>query len=119
MKRYGMDALSYTLLGISLVFCVSPYTVCITGALWAYVLFRALSKNMYDRSRENQRLVNMFKKLPGKEGARAARAENRRDTKRYRYFSCPHCARRMRAPVGKGKIAVRCAGCGQSFHRHT
>lgn len=118
-KHYGMDAYNYTLLAVSLIFCVSPYTICVALFIWGVVLYRALSRKYYDRSRENQRLVELFGKLSGRRGNRAARAEKRKNARLFSYFACPFCGSKMRAPAGMGRLRVTCTACRKAFQRHT
>ena len=33
----------------------------------------------------------------------------------YRYFKCPECKQKMRAPKGRGKIKVTCKHCHTQF----
>lgn len=89
----------FVLFGISLVLLV-----------WCY--FRIFSRNVSKRQAENtrylyrrQRVVRFFQ----------SRKQEWKDRKTYRYFKCPQCGQRMRAPRKKGKIRVTCSKCAHVF----
>ena len=42
-----------------------------------------------------------------------------RERKTYKYFRCPQCKQRRRAPRGRGKIQVTCQKCGNVFQTKT
>ena len=67
--------------------------------LFAYMLFRVLSRNYQKRSEENRAFLK-----------RRAKKRNKKD---FKYLSCPFCKQEMRVPRGKGKIAVKCPKCGE------
>ena len=111
--RYKMDKLGYMLMIISMITAfISPL---ITGEmiLFAYLLFawevyRFFSRNIYKRSRENQKylsLVNGMKK-------RLTLQKNKiRDCRTHKYFGCPTCHNTLRVPKGRGEINVTCPVC--------
>ncbi|MFC4771660.1 competence protein CoiA family protein [Enterococcus hermanniensis] len=70
------------------------------------ILYRFCSKRIYPRSNENQKFIQMIDRikdfLKGKKGT-------------YRYFKCPECKQKMRAPKGRGKIKVTCKNCQTQF----
>ena len=37
--------------------------------------------------------------------------------KKYRYFTCPQCKKRLRVPRGVGNITITCKGCGNKFDK--
>ncbi len=120
--RYGTDQLNFVLLfsslGLSLlngilsaVFAhsVAYSYVYIALSLCVYTLLvlavlRMLSRNIYQRQRENRRLLNFWTRL--------------RD-RRNRYFRCPSCKQTVRVPRHRGKINIRCPRCGEKFIRKT
>lgn len=75
-------------------------------AAFVLVLYRFCSKKIYPRSNENQKFVQWLARmkdfLKGKNGT-------------YRYFKCPECKQKMRAPKGRGKIKVTCKHCHTQF----
>lgn len=120
--RYGTDQLNFVLLfsslGLSLVngllsaiFVESTayyyvYLVLSLGVygLLGFAIFRMFSRNIYQRQRENRRLLNFWTRL--------------RDRKN-RYFRCPNCKQTVRVPRHRGKINIRCPKCGEKFIRKT
>ena len=83
-------------------------------ALILLALFRMLSKNRYKRAQENsdylQRTYGVTK--------RANEWVNRmKNSKKYRYFSCPQCKMRLRVPRGVGNVTITCKGCGHKFDK--
>lgn len=123
--RHGQDTLNYTLFfsaiilnGISSIF--SFYYVVITlstlsSLLYAWSIFRFLSKNLSKRRAENNRflvLVSPFKVLFAKKSRQAKDNE-------HKYFDCPSCKRTLRVPKGRGKIKIDCPHCGRKFSKRT
>lgn len=87
----------------------------ISMALWGYVLFRMLSKNVYKRREENSKWLNLRWRLQGSHaGARARHAD-----KDHKYFTCKNCKTICRVPVGKGKIEITCPKCGAKIQAKT
>jgi predicted RNA-binding Zn-ribbon protein involved in translation (DUF1610 family) len=88
------------------------YYIVIIGIV--YGLFRLFSTNIPKRYRENEKYLeikNSFTKPKKKQtGGEAYRAD-----RRYRFFNCPGCGQKMRAPEGKGRIRVKCPKCGKIF----
>ncbi len=82
-------------------------------ALCLYGNFRALSRNLYKREREN----NWY--LAQKYRVTKGRTFQQRwyERRYYAYFKCPGCGQKMRAPKGKGTIKVRCHNCSTEFQR--
>lgn len=120
--RYGADALSVTLLVLSLAFSV----LCAVFDIWwlsflpvlpvLFVIFRILSKNIPAREAENRRLTGIFEPIKRKREF-AKIKERDRDT--HVYFSCPACKKNLRLPKGAGKIKVTCPFCGNSYTKIT
>lgn len=75
-------------------------------AAFVIVLYRFCSKKIYPRSNENQKFIQWIAQIKdffkGKKGT-------------YRYFKCPECKQKMRAPKGRGKIKVTCKNCHKQF----
>lgn len=87
----------------------------ISMALWGYVLFRMLSKNVCKRREENSKWLNLRWRLQGSHaGARARHAD-----KDHKYFTCKNCKTICRVPVGKGKIEITCPKCGAKIQAKT
>ncbi|MBQ5992477.1 MAG: hypothetical protein IJL62_08090 [Clostridia bacterium] len=77
--------------------------------LW---FFRVFSKNVAKRQAENTRYQYRMQKLRRK---RASVKQQWKDRKTYKYFRCPQCRQKMRAPRHKGRIRVTCSKCSHVF----
>ena len=81
-------------------------------ALLIWCNFRMFSRNVAKRQKENTQYLYRRQKV-------RRFIENKKqewkDRKTYRYFKCPKCGQRMRAPRHKGKIRVTCNQCGNIF----
>lgn len=118
--RYGADQLGMTMLwtalALSIVGSLSRLSLLtlLADALLILVFFRMLSKDRLKRQHENQ--VYLQKTY----GMRRAVSEwmNRvKNAKKYRYFTCPQCKKRLRVPRGVGNITITCKGCGNKFDK--
>lgn len=125
--RNGYDAFSMFLLAAALicmvlarVFARVPFVGLVLELLyWAaliYCLFRAFSRNIYKRQRENawymkkrQGVLLWFRSLKD-------RWQQRKD---FKFFRCPSCHALLRVPRGKGKLLLTCRKCGNRFERKT
>ena len=74
-----------------------------------YAYFRAFSKNIASRHRENDWYIN--------EVAIPLGSYLKRDRKNYAYFKCPTCRQVLRAPKGRGRIRVICSRCTSKFEK--
>ena len=86
----------------------------LSDALLIVAFFRMLSKDRYRRAHENEVYLSKT------EGARRGFTEwlNRvKNGKKYRYFTCPKCKRRLRVPRGVGSVTVTCKNCGAKFDK--
>lgn len=107
---YGVDQLSVAILIVDLVLCtVGIFTRVSWISLLSYipmgiVLFRMLSRNKYQRNRENRRFLQILDRIKDR---------------RNRYFRCPKCRQMVRVPRGKGKVAITCPRCGDRFIKKT
>ena len=112
--RYGIDKFGYALLIASL--CASligsvfnaPIIYLFSYALMGYAIFRALSKNIYKRSRENVKFINIKNALTQKLKLQKNKI---RDRKTHKYFECSTCHNNLRVPKGKGELKVTCPVC--------
>ena len=117
--RYGNDTLNKVLTGIYLtwliVFTIVDVFVstiiftlvgwCVTLALFAWVMFRMMSRNIYARRRENDKFCGFFK----------LRKNKFRDRKTHVYRKCKTCKAVLRLPKAKGKHFVVCPKCKSRF----
>ncbi len=119
--RYGTDELSFALLIFALLmnliggFFFFPLTI-FSYLIYIFVFFRLFSKNFFARQKElgfylgiKRQFTSFFRCIQMKI----------RDRKTLKYFRCPHCKQQLRAPRGKGKIAVTCQKCHQTFTTKT
>lgn len=123
--RYGMDELNKALLAAALILLVLssilrlffkfPWIILLAYIAIGFFLFRTLSKNTYQREKENIFFTTHFAKAKKK----FAKYNMMFKDKNHRYFSCPTCKATMRVPKGKGKIQIRCKNCGQTFIKKT
>lgn len=119
--RYGVDQLTWVLLGVSLVLSLLSRILQagIFGLLcWAvlfYCYFRILSRNIYARQQENQKLMQFWYRLKNNGGTR----RTIQDRKENKVFVCPTCKQKLRVPRGKGKINITCPKCHTSFIKKT
>ena len=118
--RYGADQLGMTMLWTSLImsiigsFAKVPLLTLLADALLIWMFFRMLSKNRYKRQHENQ--VYLQKTYTLRQGM--SEWMNRvKNSKKYRYFTCPQCKKRLRVPRGVGSITITCKGCGNKFDK--
>ena len=78
--------------------------------IWAY--FRIFSRNVAKRQKENTRYLYRVQRI---KRFFAGKKQQWRERKTYKYFKCPQCKQRMRAPRNKGKIRVTCSKCKNVF----
>lgn len=81
-----------------------------------YCYFRALSKNIYKRQRENQWFLNKTSRIRAYFKLQKDRIKF---GKNYSFFKCPSCKCVLRVPKGKGKIKIKCHKCGEIFIKKT
>ena len=95
---------------------VSGVLYSLSMALFLYVMFRMLSRNIYRRQQENGAYLRERYKVTSWWNGLRDRWAQRKD---YRFFKCPSCRTRLRVPRGKGKLNIVCRKCGTSFQRRT
>lgn len=116
--RYGTDSLNQFM---SIV-AIAMFVLClVTGldlfyaiavVLWAYTIFRMMSRNISKRTAENYRFYN------AKSAMNNTIAQKKREfgtRKQYHYYRCPQCSQKLRVPRGRGKIQISCPKCGKQF----
>ena len=81
-------------------------------AVLIYCNFRIFSRNVAKRQKENTRFLYKKQKI---HRMLESKKQEWKDRKTYRYFKCPKCGQRMRAPRKKGKIRVTCQKCSNVF----
>ena len=112
--RYGMDTLNRVLSAV--VFIILIVTLFLSGyprlilsgigfLLLVYIYFRMFSRDIYKRSKENEKVVHFFNRI--------------KNIPKYRYFKCPTCKVKIRVPRHKGKIEITCPKCRGRFIKKT
>ena len=118
--RYGADQLSLAMVVTALVLTLAGSLLglflltLLADALLIVAFVRMLSKNRYQRAHENQVYMEKTQKM------RRAVTEwfNRvKNSKKYRYFTCPTCRARLRIPRGVGNVTITCKNCGEKFDK--
>ena len=118
--RYGADQLSYALVILALVMMVVGalsglgLLTLMADALILLAFFRMFSKNRMKRAQENADYLKRTEKLRRAVSEWVNRVKN---GKKYRYFTCPQCKKRLRVPRGVGNITITCKGCGNKFDK--
>ncbi len=111
-KFIGIAVLVFLALYILLRSALCYYIV-IIGIV--YGLFRLFSTNIPKRYRENEKYLEIKNSFTKPKKKQTGGSEVRRSDSRYRFFNCPGCGQKMRAPEGKGRIRVKCPECGKIF----
>ena len=81
------------------------YAVALGGMFYSY--YRALSRNLQKRRKENADFLEYFK----------VKKLSFRERKEYKYFRCPRCKVWQRVPRGRGNIVVHCRSCAYKFDK--
>lgn len=118
--RYGADQLSYAMVITALVMTVAGSVARVgiltlmADALLIVMFVRMLSKDRYRRAHENQVYLEKTQKIRRSTTEWFNRVKN---SKKYRYFSCPQCKARLRVPRGVGNVTITCKNCGNKFDK--
>ena len=118
--RYGTDQLNmamlYTALIMTLIGSIAKVTILslMADALLIVMFIRMLSKDRYKRQHENQVYLERTYKM--RQGV-TEWVNRMKNSKKYRYFTCPKCKKRLRVPRGVGSITITCKGCGNKFDK--
>ena len=118
MGRYGIDRLYYFLLAtcfalIVINLFVNSYIIhLVESALFAYAIYRVLSRNVYKRQQENEKFIALAEKPKKLINLQKCK---RRDRKTHVYKKCPSCKNNLRLPKEKGKHTVVCPCCKHRF----
>lgn len=129
-NSYGFDSLSRDMLFFAVALGIVSVALgaTIAGMILSFtatfitglVLFRTLSANVNRRSAE----LRGYSRITGSVKSFFRKLFNRskntvKERKAYRYFHCPQCKQKLRAPRGKGKIRITCSKCGTVFEKNT
>lgn len=116
--RNGLDAVSYglgviyILIAVINLFANSYIIYALLLCIAAAILFRALSKNVLKRRKENEIFLRFLKKMSGHLKILILRIK---EIKTHRYKKCPHCKNMLRLPKRTGKNTVLCPRCNNRF----
>lgn len=118
--RAGVDQLSYAMVIAALVMTIIGGIVglglltLMADALILLAFYRMLSKNRLKRAQENTNYLQKTQKLRRAVTEWVNRVKN---SKKYRYFTCPKCKARLRVPRGVGSVTITCKSCGNKFDK--
>ena len=116
--RYGIDRLYYFLLAICFILIIinlfaSSYIIhLIETALFAYTIYRVMSKNIYKRQQENEKFIKLTEKPKRFINLQKCK---KRDKATHVYKKCPSCKNNLRLPKEKGEHTVVCPCCKHRF----
>lgn len=116
--RYGGDHLymaSLVSYFIVLTFNFYMRSTLISSLLFLLVvwtMFRALSRNIYQRRRENEKFLKVW--LPVK-AKLTLTIRKLKDIRTHRYRKCPNCSVVLRLPLKRGENSTKCPRCQTKF----
>ena len=111
LGRNGVDFLNKHLFRIAAI--IAGLNLLFMGRIGS-VPFRTLSRNLPMRQAEDMVAREKYDRAKEKISGALHRAKQSRD---FRFFSCPGCSSYLRVPRGKGRIQVICPRCGHRFDR--
>lgn len=122
--RYGFDELNGTFLALSIILSlVSRFVFYFPARIIMELLsliflglciFRTLSRNCYQRSKENDVYKPVFIKV--KDFFKIT-YKKFKDGRTHRYYKCPACKAQLRVKNVKGTHTIRCPKCGHQFQK--
>ena len=133
--RNGVDQLYYFGLVLTFAFMIADFILqlalpegivktviglCLSTAstvTFVWILFRAMSRNLTKRRRENARFLKCWrstKRFFSGNTSRGTKSFNRDDAI-YIFRDCTKCSSTLRLPRKKGKHRVKCPRCSHSF----
>ncbi|MDO4466801.1 MAG: hypothetical protein Q4C49_07305 [Bacillota bacterium] len=113
--RNGYDDLGRAMLSFAMILCVISFffrNAIFNFLLWVlllYILFRAFSKNIAARRRENEKFIYLVKPAAMQWQVR----------KTHVVFRCKDCGQIIRVPKGKGLIEITCPKCRIKITKRT
>ncbi len=117
MGRNGTDQLTVAALIVGLIVSLFAQLlfwplIFVSYLLYIWALFRVFSRNLAARQKENQAFLKVWRPIVQWFSFQRTKF---RERKQYKYFKCPHCGLKLRAPRGRGKIQVTCQRCHAQF----
>jgi len=121
--RYGSDQLNFAIIITSIlisliggiVFNRSMIITVIVYTLSFIVLYRAFSKKIYVRQKENLKFMSLIRPIKSKYNLIKLNLTQ----KQFKHVQCPRCHRTLRVPRGRGKIEISCPHCHVSFDKRS
>lgn len=119
--RYGVDKLNthalylVILLLIINIFFNNIIIMIIGYVLWAFIIYRMFSRQIYKRYNENEKYLQLIKPITQFFNLQKKRMSDRQN----KYYRCPNCKQMVRVPKGRGKIIVTCPKCHHKFEKRT
>lgn len=118
--RYGADQLGMTMLWTVVILTTvgsiaqMGLLTLLADALLILMFWRMLSKDRYRRQHENETYLQKTYAVRKAVSEWINRVKN---GKKFRYFTCPQCKKRLRVPRGVGHVTITCKGCGTKFDK--
>lgn len=118
--RRGADQLGAALVIFTVVLSLlgmilnSGLVSLLTMALWIFLLYRMLSRNIAAREKENRWFLSKYNPLMLSARQAVTRYKNR---KVYLYYRCPQCKAWLKLPRNIGEKTVTCGKCGATFKK--
>lgn len=116
--RYGIDELYkflfilFWIIAILSLFIRNPIIYLIEMLICVFMLYRALSRNIYKRQNENMKYLKIRDKFKGKITLQKRKWNDR---KTHIYRKCPNCKAEIRLPKKRGKHVCTCPSCKKDF----
>ena len=116
--RYGTDELYKFLLILCLIILIINLFInnlvlrIIEYVIFAFTIYRCLSKDKRRRSIENRRYLELKNKIVK---YYLFQKRKYKDRNTHMYKKCPKCHQRVRLPLKKGKHTVKCPSCSNKF----
>ncbi|HBR32594.1 MAG: hypothetical protein PHD46_02375 [Eubacteriales bacterium] len=116
--RCGADSFNIFLLSTNII--LSVFNMFINNVLISffelviisYMLYRFFSRNIYQRSKENNAFLKVRGKIIGFFRYHYYRYKERKINV---YKKCPYCKAKLRLPRSRGKHTVKCPRCRRDF----
>lgn len=109
---YGLDKLSKYLIFLGVILGTNRYTAILGLGIIVVAVWRIFSKNKFKRSQEDALFEKNLLLLKQKLFRSTTQV---RESRKYKIFSCPNCAQKLRVPRKKGKLLITCKKCGTEF----
>lgn len=131
--RYGTDSLYRFLLILSLLLLFAEVIVgwlpesagkriaglvlsALVLGIYAWSVFRAMSRNVYKRRRENEAYLKASRAVKRFFNGNTASCGSIRDDAYHIFRNCTRCGATLRLPRRVGKHSVKCPKCGHGFY---